>query len=169
MSTSSDHDDDLRCVNCGACCLRVGSPPFRSAAELDALPIDLRRQLADYVGSPRHRPDGPCCWLDLFTGQCRHHELRPQACRDLAVAGHQCETSRRRARLTPLTVGGLPAAEQAVVAQRLAVCRRCDAFSSATGERGGWPIWRVSCRRCGCGGLPLRDGACPAGKWPMDI
>jgi hypothetical protein len=58
------------------------------------LPAPLRdrlfAQMRDYQPPTERGLDGPCDWLDMQTRQCRHHEHRPQVCRDFRVGGSGC-------------------------------------------------------------------------------
>ncbi|WP_145219992.1 YkgJ family cysteine cluster protein [Planctomycetes bacterium TBK1r] len=105
------------CEGCGVCCLHMGYPAFNltldqladvetidvaslsPVAQADlarwvAMPSRLRdgilQQMADYVAPIGATLDGPCTWLDLETKQCRHHQHRPQVCRDFAVGSVGC-------------------------------------------------------------------------------
>jgi Fe-S-cluster containining protein len=95
------------CDGCGgSCCRHMVMPPFvrmdgdpewaalardhpELHAELDA-DVDRRRRENDW-------PDeAPCTWLDLETGRCRHHEQRPQICREFEVGSDACLHHRSR-------------------------------------------------------------------------
>lgn len=91
------------CDNCGLCCTHMSSPPFMPD-EFDALPETLREEITRYLDSPRFDDGGPCIWLDLVSGQCRHYDLRPDVCRDFDVGGESCLTQRAAA----LTIDGQP-------------------------------------------------------------
>lgn len=70
------------------------------------LPADLRRELDEYIasyepkqyGSELSTFDGPCCWFDMETRRCQHHEHRPQVCRDFETGSHLCWEWRRHYR-----------------------------------------------------------------------
>ncbi|MFN0053584.1 MAG: YkgJ family cysteine cluster protein, partial [Planctomycetales bacterium] len=82
------------CSGCGVCCEGVGSPvlwyqsrpeyaqshPFRPPD----LPEDLIREIDDhFLGMIRGQESTTrCLWFDPQTRKCRHHEWRPQVCRD---------------------------------------------------------------------------------------
>ncbi|QEF96673.1 Flagellin N-methylase [Stieleria maiorica] len=59
-----------------------------------AMPAGLREgvleQMANHVAPKNGALDGPCTWLDLQTKRCRHHQHRPQVCRDFPVGGVGC-------------------------------------------------------------------------------
>ncbi|QDV46899.1 Flagellin N-methylase [Stieleria neptunia] len=59
-----------------------------------AMPSPLRdeilQQMTEHVAPTDGALDGPCTWLDLETKQCRHHQHRPQVCRDFAVGSVGC-------------------------------------------------------------------------------
>ncbi|QDU37210.1 Flagellin N-methylase [Maioricimonas rarisocia] len=91
------------CDDCGACCMTVGTPPFVLDEERDearergvSLPlraeIQARRRELDATG----RRDAPCLWFDPETLRCRHHEMRPQVCRDYTIGDWHCRFARRR-------------------------------------------------------------------------
>lgn len=62
------------------------------------------------------------------------------------------------ARLTP--------AEVAQAESNASVCETpCPDSRGVTRERNGFQVYRVKCRRCGCGGLDLVKGKCPKGLW----
>ena len=45
-------------------------------------------------------PQETCLWFDLQTRLCKHHEYRPQVCRDYEIGGRECLRERREAVLT---------------------------------------------------------------------
>lgn len=53
-----------------------------------------------------------------------------------------------------------------IASERAQCCHGCEHNSGITGDPERKSTFRVKCRRCGCDGLSLLDGACPAGKWP---
>ena len=97
------------CDGCGVCCLGIGSPivlyasrphhttphPFR--------PPNLPQELIDEIN--RHfsgllrgqEPQAQCLWFDATSRLCKHHEYRPQVCRDFELGGLNCLTDRREA------------------------------------------------------------------------
>ena len=70
------------------------------------LPNDLRNELDEYIANYQHKNygeevesfDGPCCWFDMETRQCRHHQYRPNVCRDFETGSQQCHEWRRHYR-----------------------------------------------------------------------
>lgn len=62
------------------------------------LPEDLRddwlKYVADYqtpdYGDSVDTFDGPCYWLDTQTRMCKHHQYRPNVCRDFETGNSQC-------------------------------------------------------------------------------
>jgi uncharacterized protein len=98
------------CDECGACCLVVTSPPFVRVFDGEGeeawerlrwehpdlmaalLAVERARRAA---GEPTF--GSPCLWYDAATRLCRHHDLRPQACRAFEVGGVDCRDARRRA------------------------------------------------------------------------
>jgi Fe-S-cluster containining protein len=89
------------CDGCGVCCFHMGYPSFvdgtgdtPAESHWVRLPESLRLELVDYQ-SRYQQPadgqlDGPCFWLDRTTGLCRHHEYRPNVCRDFEVGCTDC-------------------------------------------------------------------------------
>jgi len=87
------------CDGCGVCCLTLPLPPFDANEEVVRAPDELLQQLDDYARSARYRDFAPCCWLDLDSGKCRHHEMRPAICRWFVPGGPACNELRRKAGL----------------------------------------------------------------------
>ena len=56
------------------------------------LPVNLKTDWLEYVERYPHENDldGPCFWLDRETRKCRHHEFRPNVCRDLRIGSQLC-------------------------------------------------------------------------------
>lgn len=62
------------------------------------LPEDLKndwlRFVADYrtpqYGDSLETFDGPCFWLDTETRMCKHHQYRPNVCRDFETGNPEC-------------------------------------------------------------------------------
>lgn len=95
------------CDDCGACCMEQGSPPMYLAYLLGTCPDDgtddykrvcgmpvvLKKELLQYAerlarGLPS--TDGVCIWFDPGTRRCKHHELRPEICRDFEIGSVEC-------------------------------------------------------------------------------
>jgi len=85
----------LNCDGCGLCCMHMSSPPFHEEEWL-VLPPNVR---ADYEAALDASADAwevhgidarPCGWFDMVTRKCRHHEFRPEICRDFEVGGEAC-------------------------------------------------------------------------------
>ena len=83
------------------CCLHMGYPAFMEPRESsfdgqywNAMPAKLRDELleviAQYQAPESGELDGPCCWLDPETRQCKHHEYRPRVCRDFEIGSSAC-------------------------------------------------------------------------------
>lgn len=97
------------CSGCGVCCFGIGSPivlyatqpdyadphPFRPAG----LPAHLLKEIDDHFAGVRRgqEPQDCCLWFDHQTRLCKHHEWRPQVCRDYEIASRECLRERRRA------------------------------------------------------------------------
>jgi len=93
------------CENCGICCLAFSLPPF-DANEMAKASNKLLQEVEAYARSPRYRDSNPCLWLDLASGKCKHHEVRPVLCRWFQPGGEACSKLRRKA--------GLPGVEHAI-------------------------------------------------------
>jgi len=91
---SGDHP----CEGCGICCLALSLPPF-DVNELLRAPDELLEEVDAYARSPRFRDSNPCLWLDLATGECRHHRVRPVLCRWFEPGCSACNDLRVRAGL----------------------------------------------------------------------
>lgn len=87
------------CDDCGACCMGqnlvpgsdvwiakiAGQPPPR------VIPLSLMKELDEVSAGPcRGCDDEPCLWLDRRAGRCRHHEHRPDVCREFEIGGEAC-------------------------------------------------------------------------------
>lgn len=59
-----------------------------------AMPSELKQQLQEYVAEYDHprdgELDGPCVWFDQDKLICKHHQHRPNVCRDFQVGGSDC-------------------------------------------------------------------------------
>jgi Fe-S-cluster containining protein len=101
MTTVTQSLPVLNCDGCGVCCHGQAALPvgwyvgfYANADEQAALPPPLlaslgaMRERFDAEGWP---PDGsPCVWYDDEARRCRHHEHRPEVCRDFEVGGEGC-------------------------------------------------------------------------------
>lgn len=105
------------CDGCGVCCRFVASPGYGrffpadgrevdpealagpDHARLLAMPAQLRAELAAYYADPDRPAHGHCWWFDAAAGRCRHHEHRPQVCRDFETGGRDCREIRAFVRL----------------------------------------------------------------------
>jgi uncharacterized protein len=98
------------CDGCGACCRVVTLPPFRRTFDEDGEEAWERLRwehpdlLAEILARSRSlrtlglpTSGSPCLWFDEETLRCRHHDLRPAACRAFEVGGIDCRDARRRA------------------------------------------------------------------------
>ena len=110
------------CRGCGVCCLHMGYPAFNlpleelrgeqaatKTAELpvrsqdrvrwNQLPASLRAELQAHIREYRAPKPGQldlaCIWLDPTTRVCKHHEHRPQICRDFEIGSAPCLEWRR--------------------------------------------------------------------------
>ena len=91
------------------CCLGIGSPLVLYASRPEYAeshpfrPPNLPQELVDEInfhfsGLIRgEEPQESCLWFDQVTRRCRHHEFRPQVCRDYEIGGRECLRERRDA------------------------------------------------------------------------
>ena len=98
----------LNCDNCGVCCTTMGHPRFFWTQNLGSvvdelwikLPTSLvneiDRHLALHGGDENADFGTPCIWFDPIKKNCRHHEHRPQLCRDFQVGSDACLRLRRQ-------------------------------------------------------------------------
>ncbi len=63
------------------------------------LPRSLKAELLNYIATypvpPPGELDGVCVWYDAETRRCKHHEHRPQVCRDFQIGGNDCRGWRK--------------------------------------------------------------------------
>lgn len=106
------------CEGCGGLCCRTqesppgylyillnkpgpGEPGIIEAdrERVAKLPGKIKAELyryGEYIKKHKKHPNKLICiWLNEATGQCRHHDLRPQVCRDFERGGHYCRQWRR--------------------------------------------------------------------------
>ena len=101
MSTLSNNP----CESCGVCCLAFAVPPFDTNEVVKASDA-LLQEVAAYARSARYRESNPCLWLDLASGRCRHHRVRPVLCRWLEPGSRACNELRVKAGLARLPSNG---------------------------------------------------------------
>jgi uncharacterized protein len=88
----------ISCHGCGACCERVGYPPFyrtnpgenQQFAALERSHPELAAEMRQAAVDRRRELGLPCSWLDPETKRCQHYELRPQICRDFELGSPKC-------------------------------------------------------------------------------
>jgi Fe-S-cluster containining protein len=80
------------CGGCGACCLHISAPPFKSI-ELAQLPAWARGEVVHARHTAKDN-GGPCAWFDIDAKICRNHAIRPLACRDFDAGGEACHLLR---------------------------------------------------------------------------
>ena len=88
------HEPVTTCQGCGICCTEQSLPPFLD--EIDFAPPDLQREVLE---ARKHEADfagQPCIWWDRETKKCKHHEDRPNICREFEVGGDCCLEIRAR-------------------------------------------------------------------------
>ena len=83
------------CDGCGVCCLEQNIPPYLD--EIDFIPIALQKEVIEARKREAELEGQPCIWFDLTTRKCRHHEDRPNICREYEVGGDLCLETRERA------------------------------------------------------------------------
>lgn len=123
--------NDLPIINCdgcgGACCMEQMSPPMyvywiargahltkevredtdEDVARLRTMPPEILAGLISYhakVAAGEDRGDDQAC-IWLHEGRCRHHEWRPQICRDFIVGGPGCRRWRKDYPPTTINLG----------------------------------------------------------------
>ncbi|HBV63397.1 MAG TPA: hypothetical protein DEF45_10290 [Rhodopirellula sp.] len=107
-STSKKLPTVSDCNSCGICCLHMGYPSYVRNVQADtnqagsdlneqawlAMPASLKQELLVFIQNYQPPPDGeldgPCVWYDAARRCCKHHEHRPQVCRDFSVGGKGC-------------------------------------------------------------------------------
>ncbi len=65
----------------------------------------LLQQVDAYARSARHRTSNPCLWLDLVSGKCKHHDVRPVLCRWFEPGCLACNQQRVKVGLPSLQSG----------------------------------------------------------------
>ena len=62
------------------------------------LPDDLRAEWTSFVASYEREGelDGPCFWFDMETRMCKHHQHRPNVCRDFETGSAECRSWRKQ-------------------------------------------------------------------------
>ena len=102
------------CHDCGACCTEQGALPitwfvgrmqFGNPQSLPPeLKAELEQQLRHFIAT-EFPPDGShCVWYDTDKRQCKHHEFRPELCREFEVGGKSCHAWRQRKGIEPRPV-----------------------------------------------------------------
>lgn len=54
------------------------------------LKAELVSFMASYAQPTNGKLDGVCCWYDVEHKRCKHHEHRPNVCRDFQVGSPDC-------------------------------------------------------------------------------
>lgn len=100
------------CDDCGVCCIGQEALPvgyyLSPTDDKSILPPELLAELKALA--ERFNREGwpcngePCVWYDAETKRCRHHEYRPDICRDFEVGGEDCRRVRRLRGIDPVTV-----------------------------------------------------------------
>ena len=95
------------CSNCGLCCYGIGSPVkmftyrYGHSGPYMFRPKDLPKELGDEIDSYFNsltdgvEPLDHCLWFDEETGYCKHHQWRPQVCRDYETGCDACLNERK--------------------------------------------------------------------------
>jgi len=83
----------MNCDGCGACCAKMGTPPFLGHEIFD-LPEDLRDEVLKFYnqleGLKREENRMPCYWYDTTTKKCKHYDHRPWVCKNFIVGSESC-------------------------------------------------------------------------------
>jgi Fe-S-cluster containining protein len=58
--------------------------------------IEFDRRMRSASGENKKETKYLCLWLDRETGRCRHHEYRPDTCRDFEPGSEECGDARSR-------------------------------------------------------------------------
>jgi Fe-S-cluster containining protein len=87
------------CDGCGFCCTEVSVPPFLD--EIDFVPKELAAEFyaAQMIEAELVAQKQPCIWHDRVTRRCRHHEHRPNICREYEIGGELCLETRTKFRV----------------------------------------------------------------------
>jgi len=108
------------CDNCGACCRHMVMPPFLPdfhapenrneefdafKAEWPALAAELRAEYERKMREDEWPESAPCFWYDAAAGRCKHHEARPEICRDFEVGSESCLSWREAHGITACRTG----------------------------------------------------------------
>lgn len=104
------------CKGCGACCRHMVMPPFvpdfadprLRNDEFDAfraswpdLADELEAEYARKMGEDDWPEEAPCFWYDAAARRCKHHDARPQICRDFGPGSEECGEAREREGIDP--------------------------------------------------------------------
>ena len=78
------------CGGCGVCCLEQSVPPFLD--DIDFVPRELLAEVLEVLKHEDERTAQklPCSWFDTQTRKCKHHEHRPNICREYETGGELC-------------------------------------------------------------------------------
>jgi len=82
------------CSGCGVCCREQNIPPYLD--EIDFIPLALQKEVIEARKHEAELAGKPCIWFDEATKKCRHHEDRPNICREYEVGGELCLETRAR-------------------------------------------------------------------------
>jgi len=83
-----------KCDGCGVCCREQNIPPYLD--EIDFIPLALQKEVIEARKHEAELAGKPCIWWDQATRKCRHHEDRPNICREYEVGGELCLETRAR-------------------------------------------------------------------------
>ncbi|QDT12755.1 hypothetical protein K239x_47670 [Planctomycetes bacterium K23_9] len=58
------------------------------------MPAKLKSELLEFMASYDEPSDGElddvCCWYDASLQRCKHHQHRPNVCRDFEIGSQDC-------------------------------------------------------------------------------
>lgn len=94
-SYSGMNEPKIHCEGCGACCTRVGYPPFTDQDQADFAALEQQHPelvaTIHLAATENRRSRGmPCVWLDSETKRCQHYDLRPKICRAFELGSPKC-------------------------------------------------------------------------------
>ena len=87
------------CDGCGACCMKIGVPPFdesegtldREDLDFQVLPLELAAEVEQAFSRGAESFVGkPCIWFDSESRRCKHYEWRPVLCLEFEPGNPIC-------------------------------------------------------------------------------
>jgi len=95
---TKEADNRIKCLQCGACCAHLGSPPIMPD-ETEKLPPELRDTVHAFLDADGWRSESykPCYFWNSETRKCRIYEHRPAICREFEPGSEACRAWRKEA------------------------------------------------------------------------